>query len=120
MVTDFLQPGLRYHPPHGPLDLISLSLIFAFGTAGLPHVLVRFYTVPDAKTARQSVVWAMILIGSFYVMTSILGLGRPCWWAPITSSLMAAQIWLVRCWRGHSCLKASVGLHEGRQAHRIS
>jgi len=55
--------------------LISLSLIFAFGTAGLPHVLVKFYTVPDARTARHSVVWAMILIGSFYVMTSILGLG---------------------------------------------
>jgi cation/acetate symporter len=75
VMTDFLQPGLHYHPPHGPLDLISLSLIFAFGIAGLPHVLVKFYTVPDAKTARQSVVWAMILIGSFYIMTSILGLG---------------------------------------------
>jgi cation/acetate symporter len=75
VVNDFLQPGLRYRSPHGPLDLISLSLIFAFGTAGLPHVLVKFYTVPDAKTARKSVVWAMILIGTFYVMTSILGLG---------------------------------------------
>jgi cation/acetate symporter len=75
VVRDFLQPGLRYRPPLGPLDLISLSLIFAFGTAGLPHILVKFYTVPDAKTARHSVVWAMILIGSFYVMTSILGLG---------------------------------------------
>lgn len=74
-MPDFLQPGLHYHPPHGPLDLISLSLIFAFGTAGLPHILVKFYTVPDAKTARHSVVWAMILIGSFYVMTTILGLG---------------------------------------------
>jgi cation/acetate symporter len=52
-----------------------LSLIFVFGTAGLPHILVKFYTVPDAKTARQSVAWAMILIGSFYVMTSILGFG---------------------------------------------
>jgi cation/acetate symporter len=75
VVSDFLQPGLRYKPPHGPLDLISLSLIFAFGTAGLPHILVKFYTVPDAKTARHSVVWAMILIGSFYVMTTVLGLG---------------------------------------------
>jgi cation/acetate symporter len=55
--------------------LISLSLIFAFGTAGLPHILVKFYTVPDARTARHSVVWAMIVIGTFYVMTSILGLG---------------------------------------------
>jgi len=75
VVKDFLQPGLRYHPPHGPLDLLSLSLIFCFGTAGLPHILVKFYTVPDAKTARNSVVWAMILIGSYYVMTSIIGLG---------------------------------------------
>jgi cation/acetate symporter len=75
IVRDFLQPGLRYKLPYGPLDLVSLSFIFAFGTAGLPHVLVKFYTVPDATTARNSVVWAMILIGSFYVMTSVLGLG---------------------------------------------
>jgi cation/acetate symporter len=75
IVCDFLQPGLRYKPPYGPLDLISLSLAFICGTAGLPHILVKFYTVPDAKTARKSVVWAMILIGSFYVMTSVLGLG---------------------------------------------
>lgn len=75
ITRDFLQPGLHYHPPHGPLDLISLSLIFAFGTAGLPHVLVKFYTVPDAKTARHSVVWAMILIGSFYALSTIMGLG---------------------------------------------
>lgn len=74
-VRDFLQPGMHYHPPHGPLDLISLSLIFAFGTAGLPHILVKFYTVPDAKTARHSVVWAMVLIGSFYALATILGLG---------------------------------------------
>jgi cation/acetate symporter len=75
VVSDLLRPGLHYKLPFGPLDLISLSLIFAFGTAGLPHILVKFYTVPNAKTARYSVVWAMILIGSFYVMTSILGLG---------------------------------------------
>jgi len=42
VVKDFLQPGLHYRPPHGPLDLLSLSLIFAFGTAGLPHILVKF------------------------------------------------------------------------------
>jgi len=75
VVRDFLQPGLHYKPPYGPLDLISLSLAFICGTAGLPHILVKFYTVPDAKTARKSVAWAMILIGSFYVMTSVLGLG---------------------------------------------
>jgi cation/acetate symporter len=75
VVRDFLQPGLHYHPPHGAIDLLSLALIFAFGTAGLPHILVKFYTVPNARTARLSVVWAMILIGSFYVMTTLLGLG---------------------------------------------
>jgi cation/acetate symporter len=75
VVRDFLRPGLRYKPPYGALDLISLGVIFAFGTAGLPHILVKFYTVPDARTARRSVVWAMVLIGSFYVMTSVLGLG---------------------------------------------
>ena len=75
VVKDFLQPGLRFKPPYGALDLISLGLALIFGTAGLPHILVRFYTVPDAKTARQSVVWAMALIGSFYIMTTFLGFG---------------------------------------------
>jgi cation/acetate symporter len=75
VVKDFLQPGLRYKPPYGALDLISLGIALIFGTAGLPHILVRFYTVPDAKTARHSVVWAMVLIGSFYIMTTFLGFG---------------------------------------------
>src|ERR1700723_3325586 len=75
VVKDFMQPGLRYKPPYGPLELISLGLALIFGTAGLPHILVRFYTVPDAKTARLSVVWAMALIGSFYIMTTFLGFG---------------------------------------------
>src|SRR6516225_4051950 len=75
VVKDFLQPGLRYKPPYGALDLISLGLALIFGTAGLPHILVRFYTVPDARTARHSVVWAMALIGSFYIMTTFLGFG---------------------------------------------
>jgi cation/acetate symporter len=75
VVKDFMTPGLRYKPPYGPLDLISLGLALVFGTAGLPHILVRFYTVPDAKTARHSVVWAMVLIGSFYIMTTFLGFG---------------------------------------------
>src|SRR5215217_5854721 len=75
VTQDFLQPGLRYKPPYGALDLLSLGAALVFGTAGLPHILVRFYTVPDAKTARTSVVWAMILIGSFYIMTTFLGFG---------------------------------------------
>jgi cation/acetate symporter len=75
VVQDFLQPGLRFKPPYGALDLISLGMALILGTAGLPHILVRFYTVPDAKTARISVVWAMVLIGSFYIMTTFLGFG---------------------------------------------
>src|SRR5688500_11710264 len=80
MVTkDFLEPGLIFGRtaanPWGPIALISLGLALIFGTAGLPHILVRFYTVPDAKTARASVVWAMVLIGSFYIMTTFLGFG---------------------------------------------
>jgi len=74
-VVNFLTPGLRYKPPYGALDLISLGLALIFGTAGLPHILVRFYTVPDAKTARVSVVWAMAIIGTFYIMTTFLGFG---------------------------------------------
>lgn len=75
ITQNFLTPGLRYKPPYGALDLISLGMALIFGTAGLPHILVRFYTVPDAKTARKSVVWAMLIIGSFYILTTFLGFG---------------------------------------------
>jgi cation/acetate symporter len=75
VTMDFLKPGLRYGPPYGGFDLISLGFALLFGCAGLPHILMRFYTVPDAPTARKSVVCAMVLIGSFFIMTSILGLG---------------------------------------------
>lgn len=76
MVTqNFMTPGLYYRPPLGSLDLISLGLALIFGTAGLPHILIRFYTVPDAKTARFSVFWAMLLIGTFYILTTFLGFG---------------------------------------------
>jgi cation/acetate symporter len=75
VTKDFTQPGLRYHGTWGALDLISLGLALIFGTAGLPHILIRFYTVPSAQQARRSVVWAMILIGSFYIMTTFLGYG---------------------------------------------
>ncbi len=75
VTRDFLEPGLRFKPPYGALDLISLGMALIFGTAGLPHILVRFYTVPDAKTARISVVWAMVIIGTFYILTTFLGFG---------------------------------------------
>jgi cation/acetate symporter len=58
-----------------PLDAISLGLALMFGTAGLPHILMRFYTVPDARAARTSVFYATGLIGFFYLMTFVLGFG---------------------------------------------
>lgn len=58
-----------------PLDALSLGLSLMLGTAGLPHILMRFYTVPDAKTARTSVMYATIFIGFFYLLTFILGFG---------------------------------------------
>jgi cation/acetate symporter len=58
-----------------PLDAVSLGMALMFGTAGLPHILMRFYTVPDARTARRSVFYATGLIGAFYLMTFILGFG---------------------------------------------
>ncbi|TFD63636.1 solute symporter family protein [Cryobacterium ruanii] len=71
--TDILAPGLKYGA--NPLDFVSLALALVLGTAGLPHVLMRFYTVPTAKEARRSVVWAIWLIGAFYIFTLVLGFG---------------------------------------------
>ena len=68
-----LSPGLQYGG--NPLDFISLAVALVLGTAGLPHVLMRFYTVPTAREARRSVVWAIWLIGVFYLFTLILGYG---------------------------------------------
>ena len=58
-----------------PIDTVSLGLALVLGTAGLPHILMRFFTVPDAKAARGSVVWAMFLIGIFYLLTTFIGFG---------------------------------------------
>jgi cation/acetate symporter len=58
-----------------PLDTMSLGVALMFGTAGLPHILMRFYTVPDARAARRSVFYATGLIGLFYLMTFVLGFG---------------------------------------------
>jgi cation/acetate symporter len=58
-----------------PLDRISLGLALMFGTAGLPHILMRFYTVPDAKEARKSVFYATGWIGYFYILTFTIGFG---------------------------------------------
>lgn len=74
--VQLLEPGMKYGKTEvSKLDFISLGLALVLGTAGLPHVLMRFYTVPTAREARKSVTWAIILIGSFYLMTLILGFG---------------------------------------------
>ena len=71
-----LNPGLQYGLTGvSRLDFVSLALALVLGTAGLPHVLMRFYTVPTAREARRSVVWAIWLIGVFYLFTLVLGYG---------------------------------------------
>jgi cation/acetate symporter len=71
-----LEPGKQYGKTGiTQLDFVSLALALVLGTAGLPHVLMRFYTVPSAKEARKSVVWAIWVIGVFYLFTLVLGYG---------------------------------------------
>ena len=73
---DVLAPGAQYGvSTTSKINLLSLGLALVLGTAGLPHVLMRFYTVPTAKEARRSVVWAIGLIGAFYLFTLALGYG---------------------------------------------
>ncbi|MGX1774564.1 solute symporter family protein [Nocardia brasiliensis] len=73
---DVLAPGAQYGgSATSKLNFLSLGLALVLGTAGLPHVLMRFYTVPTAKEARRSVVWAIGLIGAFYLFTLVLGYG---------------------------------------------
>ncbi len=72
----FLEPGLLYGKDlTGKIDFLSLGLALVLGTAGLPHILIRFYTTPTAQAARKSVLWAIGLIGGFYLMTLVLGFG---------------------------------------------
>ncbi|TME92106.1 MAG: cation acetate symporter [Chloroflexi bacterium] len=80
---NFTQPGILYKYGQKQvfgidlalIDNVSLGMALILGTAGLPHILMRFFTVPDGKAARASVAWAMGLIGSFYIMTTFLGFG---------------------------------------------
>ena len=58
-----------------PISAISFGMALMFGTAGLPHILMRFFTVPNAKEARKSVLWATTWIGYFYILTFIIGFG---------------------------------------------
>jgi cation/acetate symporter len=81
----FLEPGLKYGADSVTrLDFISLALALVLGTAGLPHILVRFYTVPTARAARTSVNWAIVIIGGFYLMTIALGFGAAALIGPKT------------------------------------
>ncbi|MCU0300551.1 MAG: sodium/solute symporter [Candidatus Nanopelagicales bacterium] len=71
-----LEPGAKYGVSTlTKVDFISLAMALVLGTAGLPHVLMRFYTVPTSKEARKSVVWAITLIGLFYLFSLVLGYG---------------------------------------------
>ncbi|MFF4242285.1 cation acetate symporter [Actinomadura geliboluensis] len=81
---EFLRPGLQfgqdvpgdaYQTIVNKLDFISLALALVLGTAGLPHILGRFFTVPDGRSARKSVTWAIGLVGAFHLMTPALGFG---------------------------------------------
>jgi cation/acetate symporter len=73
---DVLAPGAQYGgSTTSKINFVSLGIALVLGTAGLPHVLMRFYTVPTAKEARRSVVWAIALIGAFYLFTLVLGYG---------------------------------------------
>jgi cation/acetate symporter len=93
----FLEPGLRFGKEvagnatqtfYNKMDLLSLGIALVLGTAGLPHILIRFYTVPNAKAARKSVLWAIGIIGVFYLMTLALGFGAA---ALVGSKAITAQ-----------------------------
>ncbi|SDS17166.1 cation/acetate symporter [Actinopolymorpha singaporensis] len=72
----FIEPGLKYGKSlTSRIDFLSLGLALVLGTAGLPHILIRFYTVPTSRAARSSVQWAIGIIGAFYLMTLVLGFG---------------------------------------------
>ncbi|WP_413367958.1 cation acetate symporter [Lysinibacillus sp. 3P01SB] len=68
----YLNPGLKYT---NGIDTISMLIALVLGTAGLPHILMRFFTVKDAQTARSSVIWATWIVGIFYILTIFLGFG---------------------------------------------
>ena len=72
MGADFLKAGIKYA---SGWEGASLSLGLILGTAGLPHILIRFLTVPNAQVARKSVVWVMWIMGAFHIMVIFLGFG---------------------------------------------
>ncbi len=103
-VEEFLGPGAKYGlTGTTQIDFISLALALVLGTAGLPHILIRFYTVPTARDARISVNWAIAIIGGFYLCTLVLGFGGAALLGPdtikaadaggnLTSPLLAEEV----------------------------
>jgi cation/acetate symporter len=83
----FLEPGLYFK---APIDQISLGMALVFGTAGLPHILMRFFTVPTAQEARKSVIWAMAIIGGFYVLAQYVGGGPDSFFGNLLLAFVAA------------------------------
>jgi cation/acetate symporter len=73
---------------YNKMDLLSLGIALVLGTAGLPHILTRFYTVPTSRIARKSVLWAIAIIGTFYLLTLALGFGAA---ALVGSKAITAQ-----------------------------
>ncbi len=102
-----LAPGAQYGgSTPSKINLLSLGIALVLGTAGLPHVLMRFYTVPTAKEARRSVVWAIALIGAFYLFTLVLGYGAAALVGP--DRILAAA-------GGQNCGGAAAGLRTRRR-----
>ena len=98
-----MQPGNLFS---GPLDTLSFNLALVLGTAGLPHIISRFYTVKEAQTVRSSVIHATWLIGAFYVMTIFLGFGAAAFVdrtlllgednmaAPLLAKALGGEFWM--------------------------
>ncbi len=106
----FLQPGQLYGKDLvGKFDFLSLGLALVLGTAGLPHILIRFYTTPTANAARKSVLWAIGLIGAFYLMTLVLGFGA----AALVNTAKGSQIALTSGNAASPLLAQAVGGGEG-------
>ena len=102
-----------------PISAISLGLALMFGTAGLPHILMRFFTVPDAKTARKSVFFATGFIGYFYILTFIIGFGAITFLMSDPSFFKSGEVgnydkisglWAVPTWPPFTCPRQSAGL----------
>ena len=110
---DVLAPGAQYGASlTSQINFISLALALVLGTAGLPHVLMRFYTVPTAKEARRSVVWAIALIGAFYLFTLALGYGAAALVGPDTHPGRARRAELGRTAAGVRARRRGAARHH--------